>query len=169
MTFDAEEIAAIERLPEGSQALFEDETKPEEQRESALEAWCTMLALEPNLLPPSCGYDSRNELCFEWSVEDGDISMQIAVEEDGIITWTFANDAMDIEMTNEHGQNPEQGYQLFVQWFRSKLPATGKHARICDGPLTGTHGFVVGTRAEDGHVLVESRERIHIVRPEWVR
>ena len=169
MTFDAEELAAISQLPEGAQAFLEDEDHPEEQRESALEAWCTMLALEPHLLQPDVGYDSRDELFFAWSIDDGQESMHVSVEEDGVITWNYANEELDLAFTSEQGGNPEHGYQLFVGRFRKKLPVSGKHARISDGPATGTHGFVVGTRAEDGHLLIESRDRIHIVRPEWVR
>lgn len=169
MSFDAEETAAIERLPEGSVDLFEDDEKPEDQREQALEVWCTALAMEPNLMQPDVGYDARDELCFDWSIGEGIETLHLAVEEDGVVTWTYANEELDLEMTNDHGCNPEEGYQMFLWRFRNKLPVHGKHARICDGPAVGTHGFVMGTRAEDGFVIIESREGIHIVRPEWVR
>lgn len=169
MTHDAEEVAALERLTEEARACFDDEEHPAEQREAALEAWCTMVALEPHLLQPDCGYDALEELCFDWSLDDGQETLHVAVEEDGVTTWHYTNAELDIELRSDLGGNPENGYQLFVGRFRKKLPIVGKHARICDGPALGTHGFVVGTRAEDGHLLIESRDGIHIVRPEWVR
>ena len=165
---DAEELAALERLSAESRACLE-EGGPPEQLDSALEAWCTIVALEPHVLPPDCGYDSREELCFDWSIDDGEETLHLAVEEDGVITWHYTNASLDIEMRSDLGGNPENGYQLFAGRFRKKIPVEGKHARICEGPGTGTHGFVVGTRAEDGHLLIDARDGIHIVRPEWVR
>ena len=167
--FDAEQEAALDRLDDGADDLFADADKPEEQREAALELWCTALAMEPNLMRPEVGYDSRDELCFDWSVNDGLETLHISVEEDGVVTWSYANEELSLEMTNDHGHNPEEGYQLFLWRFRNKTPVQGKHGRICEGPLTGTHGFVIGHRAEDGYVILESRQGIHLARPEWVR
>lgn len=167
--FDAEQEAAIDRLAGGAEELFSDAERPEEQRDAALDLWCTALAMEPNVTQPDVGYDSKGELCFDWSVNDGQETLHIAVEEDGIVTWCYSNDELDLEMTNHHGLNPEEGYQLFLWRFRNKAPVQGKHGRICEGPLCGTHGFVMGHRAEDGYVILESRQGIHLVKPEWVR
>lgn len=166
MSLDDEESAAIARLPEDTRWYFEEGRLPEAQRDAALDAWCTILALEPRIVAPSVWVDSNQELHLEWEQGEDVDSLDVVFEEDGCITWSAFVEELDLSMTNEHGKNPEHGYQLFVGRFRKKAEGAGKHARVCSGALTGTHGFVVGHREEDGHVLLETRDGVKIIPPE---
>lgn len=160
-----EQRASLARLPAGSEQHFTADRFPIEQRRAALKVWTGIVSAEPHIAPPECGYDQVQELYFSWRRPK--FSLEVAVEEDGIITWSFTHHEHKIFLSSD--ENPANGYLVFLHQFRSPVIALGKHARVWDGPGTGTHGFVLGTRAEDGHVLLDTRDGVHIFPPEFVR